>query len=131
MTSPAQITLLEHVNLRTAQLATMVAWYDSVLGITAGPRPDFGFDGAWLYVGDVAAVHLIAVNDPPGAGSEGPLKLEHFAFRASGDPEAFEQRLIATGERYRKSGIPSAQIVAFNLWDPDGNHIHVDFAAPA
>ena len=58
------------------------------------------------------------------------LKLEHFAFTATG-LEEFEARLKARGETYRRSGPPGMDIVAINLWDPDGNHIHVDFSVEA
>ena len=55
--------------------------------------------------------------------------LEHFAFTATG-AGAFEALLDQRGERYRKATPPGGQTVAYNLWDPDGNHIHVDFAVP-
>lgn len=122
-----RIERLDHVNLRTTQLAAMVRWYEDILGLDSGPRPAFGFDGAWLYAGGLAAVHLIAVADPSAAGSEQLLKLEHFAFRASGDPEAFQERLTQHEVQFRRSGIAELKLIAFNLWDPDGNHIHVDF----
>ncbi len=93
-----------------------------------GARPDFPFPGAWLYAGDAAVVHLVGIDGAPGAGSERALKLEHFAFSASGRA-AFEQKLQALGERYERSDIPSFNLVQINLWDPDGNHIHVDFPA--
>lgn len=125
-----QITRLDHVNLRTTQLDVMIAWYVDVLGLQNGARPGFGFPGAWLYAGDVAVVHLVEVTDAPGAGSEGALKLEHFALRATG-AAAFEARLVAHDLPFRKSGIAALGIVAFNVWDPDGNHIHVDFQEAA
>lgn len=121
-----QISKLDHVNLRTHQLDVMVAWYRDVLGLHAGQRPDFPFPGAWLYAGDCAVVHLIGVDGSGGAGSEGPLKLEHFAFRAT-DAASFEARLTARSETFRKSMVEDTNTVAFNVWDPDGNHIHVDF----
>lgn len=121
-----QIGHLDHVNLRTAQLDTMVAWYAQVLGLHAGPRPDFPFGGAWLYAGDRAAVHLIAVDDPAGAGSEQPLKLEHFAFTATG-AQTFADRLAALGVPVRRTESDLTGTIAFNINDPDGNHIHVDF----
>ena len=40
---------LDHVNLRTADLDRMVAWYGRVLDMHPGPRPDFAFPGAWPY----------------------------------------------------------------------------------
>jgi len=120
------IERLDHVNVRTTQLDTLIAWYEDVLGLKAGPRPDFSFPGAWLYAGDAAVVHLVGIDGPPATGSETQLKLEHFAFTASG-AEAFESRLQDRGEQYRRSGMPGAGTVVFNIWDPDGNHIHVDF----
>lgn len=123
------IERLDHVNLRTTRLAEMIEWYRDVLGLMAGTRPAFSMDGAWLYAGDVAAVHLVAVEDDGAAGSETALKLEHFAFRASGDAEMFQGRLEDMGVAYRRSGIADMNLSAFNVWDPDGNHIHIDFVA--
>jgi len=122
-----RIGKLDHVNLRTAQLDKMIAWYRDILGMTSGERPDFPFPGAWLYVGDTAAIHLVGIEGPAGVGSEEKLKLEHFAFTATG-AEAFEARLKDQGETYRKSSQPGSGIMSFNIWDPDGNHIHIDFA---
>ena len=120
------IESLDHVNIRTDRLDAMVDWYTTVLGLRSGKRPDFGFPGAWLYAGDRAVVHMIGVGDEAGAGSETALKLEHFAFAAR-DRAAFEALLEERGERYRRSEVAEAGIVQVNIWDPDGNHIHVDF----
>ncbi|WP_299730395.1 VOC family protein [uncultured Tateyamaria sp.] len=120
------ITRLDHVNLRTSQLEAMIAWYEDVLGLENGARPDFGFPGAWLYAGEFAIVHLVDASGDAGAGSEAALKLEHFAMRAT-DAAGFEVRLTARGEDYKRSTIDALGLVAFNIWDPDGNHIHVDF----
>ena len=121
-----QITLLDHVNVRTTQLEPMIAWYRDILGLREGPRPDFSFPGAWMYAGDAAVVHLVKIDAPAATGSEVQLKLEHFAFRAEG-PAEFEARLSAAGLAHRKVELPETNTVAFNVWDPDGNHIHVDF----
>src|SRR3546814_17296537 len=55
---PAAMPLsrLDHVNLRTAELAAMQTFYSEVLGMSLGPRPPFSFDGAWLYCGGQATV---------------------------------------------------------------------------
>ncbi len=123
-----QIGKLDHVNLRTTQLEILIDWYTRVLGMRAGERPDFPFPGAWMYAGEAAAVHIVGIDSPAGAGSESELRLEHFAFSASGRM-AFEARLDAMGERFQRVDIPDFNIVQINLWDPDGNHIHVDFPA--
>ena len=121
-----QLGKLDHVNLRTTQLDALVDWYENVLGMRSADRPEFSFPGAWLYAGDAAAVHLVGIDGTPGAGSETKLKLEHFAFSATGLAQ-FEAKLQAMGEHYRRVDISSFNIVQINLWDPDGNHIHVDF----
>ncbi|MEM5582200.1 VOC family protein [Roseibium sp. AS2] len=125
-----KIGKLDHVNLRTTRLDDMIAWYDTVLGMKTGFRPDFPFPGAWLYAGDAAAVHLVGIDAKEATGSEQELKLEHFAFTASGAQD-FEARLKQRGETYRRSVQTGTGTVAFNIWDPDGNHIHVDFEPEA
>lgn len=119
---------LDHVNLRTAQLEAMVAWYGDVLGLVPGPRPDFGFRGAWLYAGDRAIIHLVEDGGADGAGA-GTLSLEHFALEATGYAE-FLAKLDARGIAYRLARVPPGpvSVVQVNIHDPDGNHIHVDFA---
>ena len=122
------IEKLNHVNIRTNRLDAMTSWYTRVLGLRNGQRPDFPFPGVWLYAGDTAAVHLIEVDGDPGAGSEVALKLEHFAFSAF-DRQSFEKNLEQNGVEYRQSEVPALGIILINVWDPDGNHIHVDFPA--
>lgn len=119
-----QIGKLDHVNVRTANLDAMVAWYGETLGMKPGKRPNFPFPGAWLYTGDNAAVHLIGVDE--AAPEQSDLRLEHFAFRATGFAE-MKAHLEATGQRYELNPVPGAGITQINVWDPDGNHIHVDF----
>lgn len=119
-----QLGMLDHVNIRTHQLATMVSWYQVILGMTSGARPDFNFPGAWLYAGEAAAVHLIGVEAEPAA--DGSLKLEHFAFSATGLAE-FLKLLEARGIDYRLGRVRDFGILQVNIHDPDGNHIHVDF----
>ncbi|MBT0956038.1 VOC family protein [Alphaproteobacteria bacterium KMM 3653] len=121
-----RIEKLDHVNLRTTQLEAMIEWYVEVLGMTNGKRPGFPFPGAWIYAGDAAVVHLVGIEGEAAVGSEVSLKMEHVAFRAVG-AEAFEARLKARGARYQKAVIEEVSTVAFNVWDPDGNHVHVDF----
>ncbi|MDD9923626.1 MAG: VOC family protein [Boseongicola sp.] len=114
----------DHVNIRTANLDAMVDWYRDVLGLYAGPRPDFGFPGAWLYLQSEALIHLVGVDDAPTTG--GNVALEHVAFRAKGMKE-FLEKLEELGVDARIAPVPGLPIVQVNIFDPDGNHIHVDF----
>ena len=120
------LTAFDHVNVRTANLDAMVAFYDEVLGLKPGRRPDFSFPGAWLYLGDQAYVHLVGVKTSPEAG--GNVTLEHFAFRATG-LAAFRARLDARGIAYSVDEVPGFAVLQVNFHDPDGNHVHVDFNA--
>ena len=120
------LTAFDHVNVRTAKLNAMIAWYGDVLGMHPGKRPDFDFPGAWLYLGDTAHVHLVGIAAP--AQSEGNLALEHFAFRAAGMAD-FLANLTARGIEHRVNAVPGFPVAQVDLRDPDGNHIHVDFDA--
>lgn len=118
-----QLGRLDHVNVRTSNVAGLTRWYCDMLGMTVGPRPPFPFPGAWLYAGDQPCVHLVGVSTPPAVDG---VRIEHFAFAATG-LEAFTRRLADAGQRFQISVVPGFGIVQVNVWDPDGNHIHIDF----
>ncbi|EFO34025.1 glyoxalase/bleomycin resistance protein/dioxygenase [Roseibium sp. TrichSKD4] len=120
------IKRLEHVNVVTTKLNEMVAWYEAILGLTSGPRPNFPFCGAWLYTDEVPVIHLVENTQLDRVGSEAALKLEHFAFSAKGSEE-FERRLNEYGAPFQKIEIQETGLVQFHIADPDGNHLHVDF----
>lgn len=122
-----QLLAFDHVNVRTADLDTMVEWYGRVLGMTPGKRPDFGFPGVWLYLGEDAIIHLVGVAKEPAAVEP---KIEHFAIRAVGLND-FLKHLDAEGVSARLGRIEDFGITQVNIHDPDGNHIHVDFAETA
>ncbi|MDJ0992800.1 MAG: VOC family protein [Dinoroseobacter sp.] len=120
------IQRLDHVNVVTANLKEMVAWYETVLGLRSGPRPNFPFGGAWLYAGETAVVHLVEDKEQVRTGSEADLKLEHFAFSARGASD-FKETLEEHGDPFKTIEVSDAALVQFHISDPDGNHIHVDF----
>jgi catechol 2,3-dioxygenase-like lactoylglutathione lyase family enzyme len=116
----------DHVNVRTPNLQGMIAFYTEVLGLRVGPRPPFSFNGAWLYADEQAVVHLVEV--PEGPRPTGQLRLEHVAF-ASEDLPGFIGRLRAAGVEYRVGILTGFGTKQVNVLDPDGNRLHVDFAA--
>jgi catechol 2,3-dioxygenase-like lactoylglutathione lyase family enzyme len=118
--------ILDHVNIRTANLEALVRFYEDVVGLKQRERPPLGFPGAWLYAGQRAVIHLVAVEQQPEP--QGALRLEHFAFSALGLPELL-QRLKSQGVSYQRSRQPGTGNVVINLRDPDGNRLHLDFAA--
>lgn len=116
---------LDHVNVRTPNLDKMSEWYQRVLGLEKGKRPSFSFPGAWLYLDDKPVIHLVGVDRALPAHQD-DLRLEHFAMSASGLTE-FLAHLKKGNITYRMAKIPDFPIVQVNVWDPDGNHIHIDF----
>ena len=119
----------DHVNIRTVNLERMVAWYEDVLGLRSGPRPEFPVPGAWLYLAETCVIHLIEADPPPTLYTEGEsLRMEHIAFRAE-DMDAFVSKLEERGIAYKLFPFEALDIVLVFLRDPDGNRIHVDFPA--
>src|SRR3546814_16016497 len=96
------LSRLDHVNLRTAELAAMQTFYSEVLGMSLGPRPPFSFDGAWLYCGGQATVHLVEVPRRPAPGGE--LRPGHFGLAAEGLAEFLEIGRAVGRERVGETG---------------------------
>ena len=58
---------LNHYSIRTTNLDACRNFYEKVLGLTVGPRPEFPFPGLWMYCGDHAqysnaVVHIIGID---------------------------------------------------------------------
>ena len=115
---------LDHVNIRTNNLAALAAFYETVLGLEPGERPPFNIGGAWLYCGAKAAVHLVEVSETPDSPKP---RIEHFAFKAEG-LEQFLTHLRAHKVPYWISIVPGNENRQVNVRDPDGNHIEIQFA---
>jgi catechol 2,3-dioxygenase-like lactoylglutathione lyase family enzyme len=95
--------LIDHATIRTADLEGTRQFFETVLGLTVGPRPDFGFPGYWLYAEDQPLIHLI-----PGRG--GPVDrsgeaLDHVGFRLE-NRDAWAAKLSALGIRWSPMELP-------------------------
>ena len=121
------ITGLDHINIRTAELAKTRAFFTEVLELTVGWRPDFPFGGAWLYAGGRDVVHLVEVSRA-GAASKGSA-LDHFAF-AIDDYEDAERRLKAAGMAYEPSEAPNGGIRQMFVTELNGVTIELNCRTP-
>jgi catechol 2,3-dioxygenase-like lactoylglutathione lyase family enzyme len=117
-----QIGQLEHVNLRTPDLARAVAWYERVLGMKQGPKPKLSFPFAWMYSGEKPTVHIVELKTIEPIHNP---TLEHFAFSAKG-LNSFLENCKREGVAFDVIQVPGVNIQV-NVHDPDGNHIHIDF----
>lgn len=111
------IRQLDHINIATEKLAQTRDFFVQVLGLEDGPRPDFGFQGHWLYAAGRAVVHLQLAAGPLSASSSSALN--HAAFEVT-DFEALVARLDARGVAYRMRQVPGAPVRQIFLEDPNG-----------
>src|SRR4051812_7127739 len=74
-------TAMNHFTVLTDDVPATGAFYCHLLGLRDGPRPPLGFDGAWLYAGGPAIVHI--VGERPKSELR-PGVIDHMAFYATG-----------------------------------------------
>jgi catechol 2,3-dioxygenase-like lactoylglutathione lyase family enzyme len=120
----ALINGLDHINIRTADLAGTKAFLMDVLGLAEGWRPPFPFPGAWLYAGDKDVVHLVEVAEK-GADSAGS-SLDHFAFDISDYDDALA-RVEKTGFKFRTTATPGTTVKQIFVRDPNGVTIELNW----
>ena len=119
------LSKFDHVNVLTANVEVMAEWYEKVLGLSRGWRPNFSMHGAWMYLDGHPFVHLVEVDETPGEAG----RVEHFAFSAE-DLEGFRATLKDHGIDGSEIRVPGTDILQVNVFDPDGNHLHIDFNVP-
>ena len=106
-----------------------LAFYEGLIGLIKGPRPDLGFDGAWLYAGPDAggqAILHLYFDRPAPTPRTGVI--DHMAFTAQG-LAAVKARFDAAAYPYtlkRQTGSGTWQLFCF---DPTGARVELDFAA--
>ncbi len=118
---------VDHINIGTDRLDETRAFFRDVLGLVEGYRPDFPFGGAWLYAGDGAVVHLVAL--PEGKRPSSEAALDHFAFSIDDFDDAVG-RLKRAGVTYRAVDIPDTPIRQIFLRDPNGVNIELNYRSP-
>ena len=136
---------LNHFSIRSLEIEKTSAFFNQVLGLTIGPRPEFPFPGVWLYNGDEsswanAVLHLIAIdkNDPEGlkkylgdrdtSSLHGSGAVDHIAFFANGLEEKI-QLLKTLKVPYRERKVPVLKLHQIFLDDPNGVVIELNYPA--
>ena len=127
---------LQHFLVRASNLDDTRTFYEDVLGLRDGDRPDFPFPGHWLYLGDVPVVHLVEegfdkdfasymgreVGEARAHGNTGPI--DHIAFDAS-DLEGMRKRIAGLGIESHEQGIDMLRQIFIR--DPNGITIELNF----
>ncbi len=126
---------LEHYLVLTDDLDCTRDFYHQALGMRVGPRPDLGFPGYWLYLGDVPAIHIAewesyrahsnaaGISVSTRAPGTGPV--DHIAFNAI-DCEAVKAALRASGVQFSVNEVPAVGLTQLFLHDPNGVKLEIN-----
>jgi len=130
------VTGLNHYLIVSKNLERSKDFYRKVLGMQLAERPDFGFPGYWLKVGDEICVHLASqkpnrIRDQfllkkHGKGTTGSGSVDHIAFLAK-DPNAVRSRIRKNGVEMHFRSFPDARLFQIFLKDPDDITIELNF----
>lgn len=114
---------LDHVSVLVADVPRALAFYQGILGLTCLSRPNLGFDGVWLDLGQSQSLHLLCLPNPD-SGRVAPAHAgrdRHLALRTS-DIENVRLRLANAGVPITLSQSGRASIFCR---DPDGNGVEL------
>ena len=119
------VLAMDHFTVLTDDLDASRAFYTRVLGLVEGERPDLGFPGAWMYIGDRAVLHIIAGREVP---SESAGVIDHMAFRGEGLRETVAL-LEANDVEYLLRRLAGSGPWQVFFHDPSGARIEINFDA--
>ena len=122
------VGVLDHFNIRTRQLAETVRFYEDVLGLEKGARPNFAFPGAWMYSEGKPVVHLVDISRTSEAQKPDSGCVHHVAFVSRGF-EAMRQRLQSKGMRFEARQVPGGDLWQIFVNDPNGVMIELNYEA--
>jgi catechol 2,3-dioxygenase-like lactoylglutathione lyase family enzyme len=136
MSADTGVIELEHVLVLSDDIERSREFYERALGLHAGDRPRFSFDGYWLYAGGRPCVHIadrtsyrahsrtLGLEVPSAAGGPGPI--DHIAFSGA-DYDAHQRRLQAIGVQPVRNQIPGGGPRQLFFDDPDGTRVEINF----
>lgn len=114
---------LKHVSVLVSDLQQSLDFYHGLLGLDIdSSRPDLGYPGAWLNIGQ-QQIHLLQLPNPDPV-SERPAhggRDRHIAMAAT-NYDGFRKKLDDSGINYTTS--KSGRQALF-LRDPDGNAVEI------
>src|SRR4051812_16793660 len=131
---------IEHFLVAADDIDATRDWYGRVLGMRAGPHPDFGFPVHWMYIGEQDVVHI-----GPSAKNAGEIQkkylgrasqdagsgtgaIDHIAFRATGLPQMLSH-LKAEKVPFTQRRANGQALFQLFFHDPNGIKIELNYAA--
>jgi len=122
------VGLLDHFNIRTRKLAETVRFYEYVLGLEKGARPNFAFPGAWMYSEGKPVVHLVDISSTAEAQKPDSGCVHHVAFASRGF-DAMRQRLQSRSMQFEARQVPGGDLWQIFVNDPNGVMIELNYEA--
>jgi catechol 2,3-dioxygenase-like lactoylglutathione lyase family enzyme len=120
------VGILDHFNVRTRNLAGTVQFYEDVLGLEKGPRPNFAFPGAWMYSEGRAVLHLVDISPTDEAQKPDSGVVHHVAFVSRGF-KGMKQRLQSKGVEFEAREVPGGDLWQIFIRDPNGVMIELNY----
>ena len=122
------VGVLDHFNIRTRDLKGTVRFYQDILGLENGARPNFAFPGAWLYSEGRAVVHLVDISPTDEAQKPDSGVVHHVAF-ISRDFAGMKKRLQTRGVEFEARQVPGGELWQIFIRDPNGVMIELNYEA--
>ena len=122
------VGVLDHFNIRTRNLADTVRFYEDVLGLENGARPNFAFPGAWMYSEGRAVVHLVDISATSEPQKPDSGVVHHVAFASRGF-DAMRSRLKQKGMGFDARQVPGGELWQIFVHDPNGVMIELNYEA--
>jgi catechol 2,3-dioxygenase-like lactoylglutathione lyase family enzyme len=130
------IQRMEHYLVLSDDVDETKRFYCEVLGMTEGFRPNLGFPGYWLYVGDTPCIHIAEwetyavftkrVGIPISTRAPGTGPLDHIAFNADRYDDTVE-RLDRLGIETSSNILDEIGLRQLFIRDPNGLLIELNF----
>ena len=122
------VGVLGHFNIRTRNLPDTVRFYEDILGLEKGPRPNFAFPGAWMYSEGKAVVHLVDISRTEEPQKPDSGVVHHVAFASQGFA-GMKSRLQSKGMEFDSRQVPGGDLWQIFVNDPNGVMIELNYEA--
>jgi catechol-2,3-dioxygenase len=103
-------------------------FYEQVVGLRVGPRPNFTSFGYWLYAGEVDILHLTQEKQGDERRTGQDLTFDHVALDCTDWPK-HQQILDKHSVKYAEGYVPQTDKHQVFFRDPAGNGVELLFAA--
>ncbi|MDT3275368.1 VOC family protein [Shewanella sp. SP2S2-4] len=124
---------LDHFTIRTPKLVETLLFYQDILGLKLGWRPQFGFPGHWLYASNKPILHLVEAGDQAleaylgeSRNIYGSGRVDHLSFRGK-DLQQMQQHLCQQRMIFQERIVPEVGEHQLFLEDPNGIKVEMIF----